>query len=97
MSERGKAKYAYISAGSNTTVKSGYGTLYRVLSNNPTGSTIVLDDSVSLGQTPNFNSATAGTIGNLGGALLDYGPGVGFNTGLTVAASSNARLTVVYE
>jgi hypothetical protein len=94
---RGKAKYTYISAGSNTTVKSGPGSLYKILSSNPTGSTIVLDDSVSLGQAPNFNSATAGTIGNIGGALLDFEPGLGFNTGLTVAASSNARLLVVYE
>ena len=97
MSERGKAKYKFISAGSNTTVKTGAGSLYRILSNNPTGSTIRVEDG-DIGQSPDFNSTgDTDTITHAGGALLDYGPGIGFNTQLTVAASSNAKLTVVFE
>lgn len=95
--ERGKAKYSYISAGSNTTVKSSPGTLYRVLSSNPSGSVIRVEDG-DIGTTPNFNAAgDTDTIALQGGATLDFGPGIGFNTQLTIAATSNARLTVVYE
>lgn len=97
MSERGKAKYAYISAGSNTAVKTSPGTLYRILSNNPSGSIIRVEDG-DMGTTPNFNdTGDTDTITLAGGALLDYGPGIGFNSKLTVAATSNSKLTVVFE
>ena len=97
MSERGKARYKFISAGSNTSVKDGYGTLYRILSSNPSGGTIRVDDAIDLGAAPNLNATGSDTIVNHGAAELDFGPGIGFNTGLTVAASSNAKLTIVYE
>lgn len=97
MSERGKASYLFISAGSNTSVKDGPGTLYAILSNNPSGGTIRADDAIDLGTTPNLNTTGAATIVNHGAAEIDFGPGIGFNTGLTVAASSNARVTVVYQ
>lgn len=97
MSERGKAKYAYISAGSNSLVKSGAGTLYRIRSSNPSGGTIRVDDATDLGAAPNLNTDGASTIYRDAAADNDFTPGLGFNTGLVIAASSNARLTVVYE
>ena len=97
MSERGKAKYLFISAGSSSSVKDGAGTLYAILSSNPSGGTIRADDAIDLGATPNLNTSGSATIINHGAAELDFGPGIGFNVGLTVAASSNAKLTVVYE
>lgn len=95
MSERGRARYSLISTGSNTAVKTTPGTLYRVLSNNPSGSIIRIEDG-DMGTTPNYNTTDTDTIALLGGATLDFGPGVGFER-LNVAATSNARLTVVYE
>lgn len=95
MSERGKAKYAYISAGSNTTVKDGPGTLYRVL-NSIAGSINLVEDG-DLGTTLNMNAlGGSDTIARAYGNL-DFGPGVGFNNQLTIAAGSNAKVTVVYE
>lgn len=93
--ERGKAKYAFISAGSNTTVKSTAGTLYRVI-NATTGSVTRVEDG-DIGQNPNFNATGDTDTIALTGGTLDFGPGIGFNTQLTVAATSNARVTVVYE
>ena len=102
--ERGKARYTYISTGSNTTVKSTPGTLYRVVGSHAAGGTVLVDDSAGgIGANPNFNSAapTSTLIGSFGtlatATVVDLGPGIGFNTGLTVAASSNAHVTVVYE
>lgn len=96
MAERGKASYTFISAGSNTSVKSTAGTLYRIISSNPTGSVVRVEDG-DMGTTPNFNTFDTDTIALSGGSPLDFGPGVGFNTKLVVAATSNARLTIVYE
>jgi len=98
MAERGKARYAFVALGSNTTVKSGPGTVYTIATTNPTGSNVRVEDSISLGQAPDLNSGGSATIGLLGGGtFFNLGPGVGFNTGLTIAASSNARVSVVYE
>lgn len=97
MSERSKASFAFISAGSNTAVKSTPGTLYGIVSSNPTGSIIRVDDG-DMGTSPNYNGFGAPyTIALAGGTYLDFSPGIGFNTQLTVAATSNARLTVIYE
>ena len=95
MSERGKALYKLISTGSNTAVKAAPGTLYRVLSSNPSGSIIRVENG-DLGTTPNYNTTDTDTIWLGGGATIDFGPGVGFDL-LNVAATSNARLTVVFE
>jgi hypothetical protein len=97
VSERGKARYTFISAGSNTSVATGARTLYRVLSSNPAGSTIRVEDG-DIGQSPNWNgTGDTDTIYLGGGALLDFGPGVGVNSQINVAATSNARLTIVWE
>jgi len=98
MAERGKARYKFIALGSNTTVKSGAGTVYTVATSNPTGSAVRVDDSVSLGQAPDLNTGGTATIALLsGGSFFNLGPGIGFDAGLTVAASSNARVSVAYE
>lgn len=103
MSERGKARYTFVSAGSNTTVKSGSGTLYRVAVSPANGTTVRIDDDLDLGATPNLNTTGSGTIaytgvfGSTAPGDIDFGPGIGFNTGLTLAATSNAKLTVVWE
>ena len=92
---RGTASYAFISAGSNTSVKAAPGSLYRILSSNPSGSIVRVEDG-DMGATPNFNTTDTDTIWLGGGSTLDFGPGIGFDM-LTVAATSNARLTIVYE
>lgn len=103
MSERGKARYTFISAGSNTTVKTGSGTLYRVTIAPANGTVVRVDDATDLGAAPNLNAGGAatiaytGTFGSTVPGVLDFGPGVGFNDGLTLAATSNAKLSVVYE
>lgn len=109
MAERGKARYSYISAGSNSTVKSGAGTLYRILVSPANGATVYAVDADGtaalggIGAAPNLTGDLSNTIsrhGTFADAVpreLDFGPGVGFNTGLVLAATSNARLTAVYE
>lgn len=100
MSERGKARSTIISTGSNTTVKSTPGTLYRVNWTKPTGSTIRVEGDANLGASPNLNASGSATIILGLAATTDYdipfGPGVGFD-GLSIAASSNARVSVVWE
>lgn len=100
---RGVRSWAYLSAGSNTTIKSTTGSLYTVHVNDASGGTVVVADAVNLGATPNLNDATlAGTLARFG-PLPNAGPftvrfdGIGLNAGLTVAATSNAQVTVEYE
>ena len=95
MGERGKARYTFISAGSNTTVGTGARTLYRVI-NNTTGSLTRVEDG-DIGQSPDFNGTGDTDTIAMAGGNLDFGPGIGVNTSITVAATSNARLTVVWE
>ena len=95
MAERGKARYTYLSAGSNTTVKSSPGTLYRVI-NSVTGSVTRVEDG-DLGQSPNFNDTGDTDTIAIASGTLDFGPGIGFNSQLTVAATSNSRVTVIWE
>ena len=95
MSERGKARYTYVSAGSNTTIKTGPGTVYRVI-NGTTGAVTRVEDG-DLGQNPNFNAGGDTDTIAISGGTIDFGPGVGFNTQLTIAATSNSRVTVVWQ
>ena len=100
MTERGKALSTLISAGSNTTVKATAGTLYGVHWDKPTNATIRIDKSSDLGASPTLTVTGADTL-FLGLAAttdsyIDFTPGVGFDA-LTLAATSNARVTVVYE
>ena len=99
-------RYAYISLGSNTTVKSGSGRLFGVLAGGPgmSGGSVFAVDSTSIGATPNYvtqrsNSSNLADIGPLPatvGATFDL-MGIGFEVGLTVAATSNTDLTVIYD
>ena len=95
-------KYAYVAVGSNTNVKAGPGTLYSVTAGAASG-TLVIADSVSIGATPNYV-----TIGNSVPSNMAYLPlpstaqtfefyGAQFQSGLTVAATSNAGLTVIFD
>lgn len=103
MSERGKAKYVTIAAGSNTTVKNAPGSLYQVVVNQTGFGTVWLEDAKDLGVAPNFNaSPTATTIAHFSvasnntPASIEFDPGVGFDA-LTVAATSNTRFSIYYE
>ena len=97
MAERGLAKYAYLSSGSNNVVTRTPGTLYGVY----TGGTghVRIDDAHSFPQGAlNLNASTSNTIGIFPSGTL--GVGIGFNGGLVVAfaSASNANgVTVVYE
>ena len=103
MAERGKARYTHISAGSNTTVGTGARTLYGVHVAPQNGTIVRIDDATDLGATPNLNASGAntiayvGTFANTAPAFIDLSPGVGTNAGITLAATSNARLTAVWE
>jgi len=103
MGERGKARYTFISAGSNTTVGTGARTLYRVHVSPANGTTVRIDDATDLGATPNLNAtdtatiAATGVFANTAPGVIDFGPGVGTNIGITLAATSNAKLTVVWD
>lgn len=101
MAERGKARWAMVSTGSNTTIKRSAGSLYSVTVV-PTAATpgVRIEGKADLGTAPNMNAVGADTIITQGGlpatTTYDFGPGIGFD-GLSVAATSNARITVVYE
>lgn len=100
--ERGKARYALVAEGSNTTVKRTAGSLYGLLVAPANGASVRVEDATDLGATPDLNATGASTIARIGtyaAATPDevgFGPGVGFSA-LTIAATSNARVTVVYE
>ncbi len=96
MAERGKARSTIVSAGSNTTIKSTAGTLYRVFTSLGSNSLVRVEGAADLGAAPDLNTIGTATI-HLGTAeVFDFGPGVGFDA-LSIAATSNARLTVVWE
>lgn len=97
----------YIALGSNTTVKSGAGRVYRIQVGGLaiSGGGILVQDSVSIGLSPNFvtlpqsaasNIAYIGPLPATVPATFDLG-GVPFSVGLTVAATSNAHMLVVYD
>ena len=98
--ERGKARYTIVSGGSNTTIKDGSGTLYRVFQSldlsGSSNAVVRIEGSTDLGAAPDLNTPGTGTIYVGSGADLDFWPGVGFDA-LSIAATSNARLTVIWE
>lgn len=97
MAERGKAKYGYLSSGSNNVVKTGTGTVYGFYGVLNTGGTIWAVDAHSFPQgVLDLNSTSSNTIGKFGTGPLN--PGIGFDAGLVVAFSSNVSgITVEYE
>ena len=94
-------KYATVAVGSNTTIKTGSGTLYGVVVTPGTGGQVHLVDSVSIGTNPPLITAVTGDMVWIG-PYVDAEPeayrfGLGFNDGLTIAATSNTRVNVEYE
>lgn len=97
------SKSAFVSSGSNSNVKSGAGQVSGVVVGGVNGASVFLVDSVSIGASPNYvtqlsnssNIATIGPVSAVGGSFPLYG--APFYRGLTVAATSNANVTVVYD
>lgn len=94
----------YVALGSNTTVKSGSGYVYGVTVGGIAGATVVLLDSISIGQSPDFSAiarsvpSNVAVIGPMGAAPAHFPLyGVHFYTGLTVAATSNASAVVSFD
>ena len=93
----------FIAAGSNTLVKSGPGNIYGIHVTPANGTTVVVADSLNLGASPNLNStsltgqiASVGTFASAVPAFIDM-KGAHFDNGLVIAATSNARLTVLTD
>lgn len=104
MAERGKARTFTISAGSNTRIKSGSGSLYAIHGYGAQGAAIKAENTLDLGAAPDLNAVTSnatmayfGPLAAAGTFSVTFGPGAGFDDGLVVAATSNARFTVTYE
>ena len=98
--------YAFISAGSSTRVKDGPGLLKSVWIMPASGGSLVIADNPNLGAGgPDFNALTSvtSTITNLGVWPATPSPtffdafATRFQNGLSIAASSSARVTVLFE
>lgn len=97
MAERGKHKYAYVSAASNQVISTQSGSLYSITGTFPAGSLVRVDDTHSFAQgILNINARSSNTVGAFS-ASTTFDGGLGINTGIVVAASSNASVTVEYE
>jgi len=97
-------RHAFIALGSNTTVVTGEGVVYGVITSGANGGTIVLQDSIGIGVSPNYVTIGQSVPSNILFAhTLTTAPatfdlrGIPFQDGLTVAATSNAAMTVVYD
>ena len=102
--DRGRARTYTSSVGSNYRVKTGSGSLYSVHGYIPQGGSVRLDDTTGLGAAVDFFSITSnatrayyGPASAAGVFSVHFVRGVGFDDGLTVAGTSNARFTVEYE
>ena len=93
----------FVSVGSNTLIKTGPGRVYGTIVSGVDGASAFLVDSIGIGATPNYvtqlsnssNVATIGPVTAAGGSFDLYG--AWFQVGLTVATTSNANLTVVWD
>ena len=96
MAERGKHKYVYLSSGSNNVAVTGSGSLYGLHGVLAAGGTVRIDDAHSFNQgVLDINATGSNTVGRFGIGVTN---GIGFNTGLVVAFTSNtAGVTVEYE
>lgn len=97
-------KQAFVALGSNTTVQTGSGRLYGLNMQGIAGATAYAVDSTSIGVTPNYVTQVSNTSNLLvaGPAVAGVQPteqafGAPFSRGLTVAATSNAAVTVYYD
>lgn len=98
MAERGKSIYTYLANGSNNVVIRQPGTLYSVTGTLGSGGSVRIDDAHSFPQGVfNMHSSSSNTVGFFTPPTT-FGRGLGFNTGLVVAFSSNSLgVTVEYE
>jgi hypothetical protein len=91
------SRYAYISATSNTVVKTGPGKLYSINGTFPTDSVVRIDDTHRFAQgILDINAVSSNTVTVVKGAT-NFTIGVGLDTGLVVAVSSNAKVTLEYD
>ena len=93
----------YLSTGSNTTLKTGHGQVHRIISSGANGGSIFVVDSIDIGVTPDYpaqisNASNLAAIYPLTAApsSIDL-DGLKFSVGLTVAATSNASITVLFD
>ena len=101
MSERGKALYSFLSSGSNNVVLTRPGTLYSIHTSGIGGGLVRLDDShrfpqgvLNLHETATLSSNTVGVFTG----TVEFKEGIGLNTGLVVAYTSNtAGVLVEYQ
>ena len=101
---RGTARTYTSAVGSNYLIKRGSGSLYAVHGFIPQGGSVKLENTADLGATPNLNAVSSnatmayyGPVTAAGVFSVNFSPGVGFDDGLVIAATSNARATVIYE
>jgi hypothetical protein len=102
--QRGGARTYTSAVGSNWRVKTGSGSLFGIHGYIPNGGSVKAENTLNLGTTPDLNAVTSnatlayyGPVTAAGTFNVFFEPGVGFDDGLTVAATSNARFTVIYE
>lgn len=94
----------FVAVGSNTNIKSGTGTFYGAVVGGANGASFYALDSVSIGNAPNYATLGQSVPSNLAYVAgisavpfqLDM-HGVPFQVGLTVAATSNAPMTIFYD
>lgn len=92
----GRLRYAFISATSNTVVQRVPGALHGVFGNFPSGSIARIDDAHSFPQgVLDINAASSNTVARIGAPVT--GLDIGLNSGLVIAVSSNAAVTVAYD
>lgn len=105
MSDRGRARSYTSAVGSNYLVKRGSGSLYSVHGFLPAGGSVRLDNATGLGAAVDFYSVASNVVMAYYGPApaggdsfsISFGPGVGFDDGLVIAGTSNARTSIVYE
>lgn len=96
MAERGKHKYALITATSNTVVQRGASTLYGVVGTFVSGTVVRIDDTHRFTQgVLDINAVGSNTVAAFTGAQV--GMSLGLENGIAVAVSSNSRITLEYE
>lgn len=95
MAERGKSSFAYLASGSNNVVSRTPGTLYSI---SGSGGYVRVHDAHTFAQgVLDMNAASSNTVGVFS-VPTTFGRGLGLNTGMVVAFSSNSLgVTVEYE
>ena len=96
MAERGKARYAFLSAGSNNVIATRPITLYSV---HGTGGVVRIDDAHRFPQgVLDLNASSSNTVGHFTPPTV-FAEGLGLDTGLVAAfaTASNSGITIEWE